>query len=95
MIISLTQALTLLIWFLLSALLAFLLLIARFYERTTHERTYYWGYLIPILCFGIASVQDALNDRSATDLFAELMWSVGGVVLLLLCYRLYQRMTNE
>ena len=61
--ISFAQALTLYVWFMLAILLSLLLLIARFYQNVSHERTYYPAFALPIVIFGIASVRDAFIGR--------------------------------
>jgi hypothetical protein len=91
--VSLVQALTIFSWFLMAILLAFLLLIARFYRNMTKERTYFWAFTLPILFFGIGSARYAANDRIGGDLLGNVAWFVGGIVLIGLCVFLYRTMT--
>ncbi|KXK23615.1 MAG: hypothetical protein UZ15_CFX003000564 [Chloroflexi bacterium OLB15] len=51
---ALSQLLLLYSWFVLAALLTFLLLVARFYQKFSGERTYYKLYIVPILLYGAA-----------------------------------------
>ncbi len=92
--ISLSQLLALYTWFVLAAILAFLMLIARFYEKFSNARTYYRLFLMPILLFGAAAVRYASIDRVAHDPYADLLTASGGAFLALLCLYLYYRMMS-
>lgn len=93
--LTLAQALTLFIWFMLTILLLFLLLIARLYWVISGERTFYWGYLIPIALFGIASAHSAFLNQPTSDGLSEVLWAVGGLVLIVLCAYLYRRLSAK
>ena len=67
MTITLNQALTMYNWFLSAVLVVILLMIARFYELKTHERTYFRIFVLPLLFFGVASLRSAYLDQAATD----------------------------
>jgi hypothetical protein len=92
---SVTQFLTLYVWFPLAVLLLFLLLIARFYQRFSGERTYYQVFLLPMLCFGAATARYASLGTIAGDPLADLMLAVGGASLTVLCLFLYWLMTRN
>ena len=87
------QLLTIFAWFLVTILLAFLLLIARFYENVSQERTHYWMFGLPVIVFGLASARYAFINQSAGDLLGDGLWFVGGVILAGLCVYLYRLMT--
>ena len=90
--LSLSQALVLYAWFPLAALLFFLFLIARFYQKFCSERTYFRAYLAPIFLFGAGAVRAASVGPLADDLLANGLLAAGGVVLLALIVVLYRRM---
>ncbi len=87
------QALTILSWFILAFLLTFMLLIARFYQNVTGERTHYWIFGVPIVLFGLASARYAFIDRVSGDVLGDLLLFSGGVVLAGMCIYLYNLMT--
>lgn len=89
MSLSLQQFLVLYTWFPLAALLVFILLIARFYQKFSGERTYFEYYLVPLVCFGGWSVRYASADQIAGNALADTLLGVGGVFLLVLTLRLY------
>jgi len=78
------QVLTLYAWFPLAALLMFMLLIARFYQRFSGERTYYRLYAVPLLLYGLAAVRYASLNQVTGDTAADLLLGAGGAVLLAL-----------
>ncbi len=88
-IVSLNQFLVLYTWFILTALLSFMLLIARFYQNFSGERTFFQLYLLPIAFLGMASVRYTSLERIARDSIADSLLAIGGVVLIGLCIRLY------
>ncbi|MFW5708932.1 MAG: hypothetical protein ACOCX5_01805 [Chloroflexota bacterium] len=89
MSLSLNQFLVLYMWFALAALLLFIVLIARFYEKFSDERTYYRLYGVPLVLFGAGVVRYASVDYILGDAFADLMFGLAGVILFLLSVRLY------
>jgi hypothetical protein len=93
MTITLNQVLTIYIWFMLAIVLGILLLIARFYQRIAHERTYYPAFAAPVVLFGLASARDASINQIGGDPVADGLWFVGGVALISLCIYLYHLMT--
>ncbi len=92
--ITITQALTIYIWFMLAIVLLFLVLIARFYHNVSKERTYYPIFVAPIILFGMASARDAFIDRIGGDPLGDSLWFTGAVVLVGLCIYLYNLMTS-
>lgn len=91
---ALSQLLLLYSWFVLAALLTFLLLVARFYQKFSGERTYYKLYIVPILLYGTASVRYAVIDRIGGDLWGDLLTGAAGVMLGALVILLYRLMTS-
>lgn len=77
-------------WFLLVGLLVFLMLIARFYQRFSGERTLYQLYLIPMMLFGAHVVR---RTNFPNDMLGSVFAAAAGVVLLILSGFLYWRMT--
>ena len=94
MTITLSQVLTIYIWFVLTVVLVIVLLIARFYQRMAHEQTYYMAFVGPIVLFGLASARNASLDQASGDPVADGLWFVGGVVLIALCIHLYHLMST-
>jgi hypothetical protein len=87
------QILTIISWFVLAALLALMLLIGRFYQNVTGERTHFWVFSIPIVLFGFASARYAFIDRVSGDALGDLLLFSGGAVLAGMCIYLYNLMT--
>ena len=87
------QFFTIIAWFLLAILLAFLLLIARFYESVSTERTHFWMFGLPVIVFGLASARYAFINQLGGDMLGDGLWFVGGVILAGLCIYLYKLMT--
>lgn len=90
--LSIQQFLMLYLWFPLVLLLLFLFLIARFYEKFSGSSTYFRWLLLPIILFGVAVVRYASLDQIAGDLFADLLFGIAGLLVLLFCARLFQLM---
>lgn len=90
---ALSQLLLLYTWFALAAVLFFLLLIARFYEKFSGTRTYFRLFVVPMLLFGAAVVRYSSIDRFAHDFFGDAFLAGAGLVLAWLCIRLYRLMT--
>lgn len=93
--VSVSQFLTLYLWFPLAFVLVFLLLIARFYQRFAMERTFYEGFAVPILLFGAAIMRYASIGHVAGDLAGDALFGLAGVSLLVLSIFLYYRMTQN
>ena len=87
------QTLTILSWFAVAILLVILLLIARFYESVSGERTHFWLFGAPIIFWGMASARYAFLGEVGGDPLGDVLWLVGGVLLAGLCIYLYNLMT--
>lgn len=77
------------LWFPLAVILVFVLLIARFYQQFSGTRTYFRLFLLPIVLFGAAAVRYASLEVVAGDVWADVLLGIGGLVLSILCIRLY------
>lgn len=93
--ISLSQTLHLIAWFCIAFLIFILALIARFYETSSGEATYYQLYAIPVLALGIAMARYASLNRWGGDWVGDVLSSIGGATLLGLCLFLYRQMTKK
>lgn len=91
---SLHQFLTLYTWFPLAVLLAVMLLIGRFYQKFTGERTYFWLYLVAIVLFGAVFVRIASAGFIVGDFLSDALSIISGSLLLFLSLLLYLRMMN-
>lgn len=78
-----------------------LYLIGRFYQMRYGQRSYYRFFLVPAILFLAAGVWDAFfaneyTDNAMLDFVGawgpDLLWLVGGVVLIFLSYSLYRTM---
>jgi hypothetical protein len=94
MVITPNQILLLYSWFPLAAVIAILLLIARFYQQFSGDRTYYTLYLLPLILFGAGSVRYASIDQIAGDAVGDLLMGTAGALLIGLSVWLYHQMTN-
>ena len=93
--VSFHQFLVVYIWFPLAALLFFLLLIGRFYQKFSGKPTFYWHFLIPIVLFGFAAVRAANTGRMIGDAWLDMALALAGFSLLGLSLALYWRMVVE
>lgn len=92
--INLHQLLTVYTWVGLSIVIAFLALIARFYERLSGQRTYYRLFAVPVALFGAAAVRFFRLDRFAGDVWGDMLLWCGGLSLAVLCMYMYRLMTS-
>jgi hypothetical protein len=83
-------------WIIAAILIAFLLLIGRFYEIKIGKRSYYQLLLIPFGCFLAAAVWYAVATPGVHDfvgvLGPDLLLLVGGIFLIGLCFILFKTM---
>ncbi len=93
--VSISQFLTLYLWFPLAFVLAFVLLIARFYQRFAMERTFFEWFTFPILLFGAGIMRYASIGHLAGDLAGDALIGLAGVTLLGMSLFLYYRMTQN
>ena len=83
------------IWIGVALLLLLLYEIARFYQRTSGQRSFYRGFLIPALCFLLAAGRYVLAASDFTgDAVGDLFLFGGGVILILLGHYLLRLMTG-
>jgi len=90
---ALNQFLLLYSWFLLAALIAIMLLIARFYQNFSGEQTYFQLYSVPLIFFGVAAVRYASIGQLTGDLLGDAAGGIAGASLILLSLHLYRLMT--
>lgn len=88
------QILLLYTWFPLAVSIALMLLVARFYQKFSGERTYYRFYFVSLVLFGGAAVRYASLDQIAGDVWGDLMQGAAGLVLIVLSVYLFRLMTN-
>jgi hypothetical protein len=88
----LNQFLVLYQWFPLAALLMFVALIARFYEKFSGKRTFFRFYLVALVLFGGAAVRYAGAGQLAGDALGDLLLGLAGIVVLPLSVHLYRLM---
>lgn len=91
-IIALNQFLALFSWFVLAALMLFLLLIARFYEKFSGEPMYFRLFVAPLALFSVATVRYADLNRITQDALADTAMIIGGVMLIGLSVWMFWRM---
>ena len=90
--LSINQFLYLYSWFPLAALIFIVLLIARFYQNFSGERTYFSFYLVPLVLFGASAVRYASLNQVAGDMLGDILSGTAGVVLLYLSVLLFRLM---
>lgn len=92
--IAVGQVLALYTWFPLIALVYMMMLIARFYERSFGQGTYFKLYVIPMVCFGGGAVRYAGIEQLSGDWWGDGFILAGGIVLGVLSSRLYWQMMH-
>src|SRR5258708_38749070 len=75
------QVLTILSWFAITIILILLLLIARFYQNVSGERTHFWVFSLPVIVFGLAAARFSSVDQLNGDLLVVVLWLVVGLLL--------------
>lgn len=93
--LALSQFLSLFTWFTIATLLFFVLLISRFYQKFSGERTRYPWIGVVIIMFGIATVRYASLRRVSGDVIADLLSFFAGIFLMVLSMQLYLKMTQK
>lgn len=93
--VSLHQFLAIYTWFPLAAIFFFMLLIARFYQKFSGERMYFWYFALPIVLFGVVSVRYAGLGELTGDAFAGVIGLGAGVVLMMLSLHMSARMLSR
>jgi membrane protease YdiL (CAAX protease family) len=88
-------------WIVAAVLIFFLFLVGRFYEIRFGQKSYYQLMLVPLVLFLMASIWDAFLANSYTGdplldfvgaFFPDLLFLLGGIILIVLCYYLYRIM---
>ena len=72
-----------------------MLLIARFYQKFSGIKTYYWLYILAIVLLGMMFVRDGSAGMVVGDLFTDLLAILGGGLLLFLSLLLYLHMMRQ
>jgi peptidoglycan/LPS O-acetylase OafA/YrhL len=93
--ISLSQVLLLVSWFAIGLLTYILALIARFYEASSGQPTFYRLYAVPVLVLGAATARYVSVQRWGDDWLGDALTFIGGAILIVLCVQLYRQMTNR
>jgi hypothetical protein len=91
---SVSQVLALYTWFPLVALVFIYLLIARFYQRFSGVRTYFWLYTIPMICYGASAVRYASLPSLDGDRLGDTFFLAGSLLLFGLTGWLFHYMMN-
>lgn len=91
--LALHQLLTIYLWFPLAVLLGILLMIARFYQNISGERTRYSLFAVPIVLFALAIGRYASVNQTFDDIPGDFLLCVAGLSTLVLVTRLYRQMT--
>ena len=88
-------------WIIAAILIFFLFLVGRFYEIRFGQKSYYQLMLIPLVLFIAAAIWDAFFVNSYTGdplldfvgaFYPDLLFFLGGLVLIILCYYLFRIM---
>ncbi|MBN1286743.1 MAG: hypothetical protein JXB47_15195 [Anaerolineae bacterium] len=90
----LVRALTFYTWVLVSGGVLTVLLIARFFEQTSQQKTRYWLFLVPLGFFALGAWRHIALGRFIGDALGGLLWFVGALVLIVQCLVLYRQMTR-
>jgi hypothetical protein len=88
------QILLLYTWFPLAVGIALMLLVARFYQKFSGERTFYSFYILPIVLFGGAAVRYASLNQIAGDALGDVIMGIAGLILISLSAYLFRLMTS-
>ncbi len=92
--LALAQLLSLYTWFALAALLLIALLIARFYQQFSGEKTHFRWFFVPIVLFGASVLRYNSIDRIVGDPIGEIAAGLSAAILFILSLRLYRQMTH-
>ena len=72
-----------------------MLLIARFYQKFSGHRTYFWYYVIVIVLFGIVAVRYASVGVVLGDSISDIVSFIAGTLLTFLSGILYWHMVRK
>ncbi len=90
--IPLAGVFTVIFWGIVAALLVIVFAIARFYQATSGQPSYYRGFLAPIGLFGLGALIYALKGDFSGDALGDGLMLTGSVVLIALAARLLRLM---
>ena len=80
-------------WIVVAILLIFLFLIGRFYEIQFRQRSYYQLFLLPLVLFLAGAIWYVFSGSDFVGVLGlDLLFLVGGIVLISLGYTLYRIM---
>ena len=83
-------------WWIFAFILAMVMLIARFYEKKSGQRTLYQLYIIPIILFISAGVAYSLNGSAFVgDKYGDLFLTGAGLLTVALVGLLYTLMMGK
>jgi hypothetical protein len=91
-------------WVAVAILTLFLFLIGRFYELKLGQKSHYQLFLIPLVLFPVAGLWYAFFARSSSGeplqdfvgaVWPDLLYLVGGLALIILCYSLHRTMMGD
>ena len=92
--LALNAVLTLIVWSLIGVLIVVVYRIARFYQITSGRRTYYRGFLVPLILLPLAALLNVSVDP-LLDLWRDVLLLVGGISLIGLGYYLLRLMIGS
>lgn len=91
-----TTFMTLYSWGLAVAILAFLVLISRFYQEKSGTRSWYEAFLIPMGLFLVGALQYAWNGQDFVgDMAGDSLFFLGGITLIFVTGYLRQLMVGR
>jgi hypothetical protein len=93
--LALGQLLSLYTWFVLTALILIVMLIARFYQQFSGINTHYRWFALPIALFAASVLRYNSVDRVVGDLLGDALVGVGGAALIWLMVRLTRQMLHR
>ncbi|HLF25372.1 MAG TPA: hypothetical protein VJG32_03460 [Anaerolineae bacterium] len=80
--IPLAGVLTVIFWGIVAALITILAAIARFYEITARQRSYYRWFIVPVILLLAGAVSYALQGDFRGDVLADALMLVGSAILI-------------
>ena len=93
MILTINSVLTLYNWIVVAILILFLFLIGRFYEIKFGQKSHYQLMLLPPVFFLVAAAWYAVASDDIVGVpVPDILFLVGGLILIWLCYSLYKTM---
>ena len=82
-------------WGLVIVTLLLFFLMARFYEKKAGQKSYYGGFLLPMLLFFLATMRYTLfTDDPVGDAIGDLLFFIGGAISILMSSFLFRMMTG-